>query len=187
MTTNQANAKPIAFRPARSLKTAQVRRKVCRLAYDPGNDNAPSGIGFIALLEAFRPTGGTAPGEIVDQLLNEHQVGFAVSLAGLIHTGQVFGFEWRTNLWIPMFQFDADNLTLKEGPQRVRSELPPLWSGWMQASWFATPNARLDGRSPVDILDSDIDAVLWATQSLVRVEEFPLSGVRGTHEIAMQM
>jgi hypothetical protein len=72
--------------------------------------------GFVALLEAFRTTGGTAPG-----------------LANLIHTGQVFGFEWCASLWIPMFQFAADDLALKPGAQRVRAELPPLWSGWQLA------------------------------------------------------
>jgi hypothetical protein len=125
---------------------------------------------FIALLEAFRPTGGTAPGEVVGRLLEEHQGGNAVSLATLICTGQVFGFEWRAGLWIPMFQFDADNLALKVGAQRVRAELPPLWSGWRIASWFAGPNARLDGRSPADMLACDLEAVVWAARSLESVD-----------------
>lgn len=41
---------------------------------------APSGRGFIALLEAFRASGGTAPGEIMGRLLEEEHVGHAVSL-----------------------------------------------------------------------------------------------------------
>jgi len=128
--------------------------------------NVSSGRGFIALLEAFRATGGTAPGEIVGRLLVEHQVGNAVSLAKLIFTGQAFGFEWRDSLWLPMFQFDANDLTLKASAQSVRAELPSLWSGWMIASWFAGPNAQLDGRSPADVLDSDLDAVMLAARSL---------------------
>jgi hypothetical protein len=144
----------------------------------------PSGCGFIALLEAFRATGGTAPGEIVGRLLKEHQVGNAVSLAKLIYTGRAFGFEWRDSLWIPMFQFDADNLALKAGAQSVRAELPSLWSGWTVASWFAAPNARLDGLSPADRLDSDLEAVVQAAQALESVDEFSAPLVRQAHEVA---
>ena len=145
--------------------------------------NVPSGRGFIALLEAFRASGGTAPGEIVDRLLEEHQVGDAVSLAKLIYTGQVFGFEWRACLWIPMFQFDADDFALKARAQRVRWELPSLWSGWTLASWFAAPNARLDNRSPADVLDPDLDAVMRAARSLESDVEPAFQLVRRAHEV----
>jgi len=146
--------------------------------------DVPSGRGFIALLEAFRATGGTAPGEIVGRLLEEHQVGNAVSLAKLIYTGQAFGFEWRDSLWIPMFQFDANDLALKASAQNVRAELPSLWSGWQVASWFAAPNARLDGHSPADRLDSDLEAVVQAAQALESVDEFSAQLVRRAHEVA---
>jgi hypothetical protein len=142
----------------------------------------PNGRGFIALLEAFRATGGTAPGEIVARLLEEHQGGHdggrAGSLAKQIYTGQVFGFEWRAKLWIPMFQFGADDLALKPGVQRVRAELASLGSGWAVASWFAEPNPQLDGRSPVDRVDLDFDAVMRAAQSLQRTDVFAPSRVR---------
>ena len=148
---------------------------------------APSGRGFIALLEAFRATGGTVPGEIVGRLLEEHEVGNAISLAKLIYTGQVFGFEWRASLWIPMFQFDADDLSLKAGAQRVRAELPSLWSGWTLASWFAGPNARLDGRSPADMLDLHLDAVMRTARSLGSVDVLSLPSVRRSHEVAVHV
>ena len=184
MTTNPSSVPPIAFRKGSSLMPAQAKSLLGRFERISIDGDFPSGSGFIALLEAFRPTGGTAPDEIVARLLEEHQVGISVSLAKLIYTGQVFGFEWRTSLWIPMFQFDADNLTLKARPQQVRAELPPLWSGWMNASWFASPNVWLDGRSPAEMIDSDIDAVLRAAQSLTWAEEFPRSMVRRAHEVA---
>jgi len=122
----------------------------------------PGGRGFIALLEAFRASGGTAPGEIVGRLLEAHQVGDAVSLARLVHSGAVFGFEWRGSLWIPMFQFDAHDLSVRRGPQRVRAALPESCQGWALAAWFATPNAWLQGHLPVDGLASDLRAVLGA-------------------------
>lgn len=135
--------------------------------------DVPSGRGFIALLAAFRETGGTAPAEIVGRLLEEHRVGGAVSLATLIDTGQVFGFRWRDNLWIPMFQFDPDQLSLKTGAHGVRAALPAAWSAWKVASWFAAPNARLDGRTPAAAIDDELDAVLQAAQSMEAAARWP--------------
>ena len=148
------------------------------------NFDVPRGRGFIALLEAFRATGGTAPGEIVGRLLEAHQIGDAVSLAKLIYTGQAFGFEWRDSLWIPMFQFDANDLALKASAQRIRAELPPLWSGWNVATWFAATNARLEGRSPADRLDSNVEAVMRAARLLESVEEFSLPLARRPNAVA---
>jgi hypothetical protein len=154
-----------------------------RLGTDPG---LSSGRGFIALLEAFRATGGTAPGEVVGRLLEEHKVGNATSLAKLVYTGQVFGFEWRASLWIPMFQFDADDLTLTAGAQLVRAELPSLWPGWTLACWFAAPSAQLGGRCPADMIDSDLAAVLRTARSVDSPEGFALGPprVRGLREAA---
>jgi hypothetical protein len=132
----------------------------------PNTDRViPSGQGFVGLLQAFRATGGTGPDEVVSRLLEEHQIGNTASLAKLIYTGQVFGFEWRANLWIPMFQFHAGDLALNASAQRVRAELPQPWSGWALASWFASPNAWLDASSPADSLDSDFEAVMHAARA----------------------
>ena len=146
--------------------------------------DVPSGRCFIALLQAFRAARGTAPGEIVGRLLEEHQLGHAVSLAQLINTGQAFGLEWRDILWIQMFQFDADDLALKASARVVRAELPSMWSLWQLASWFAAPNAGLDGLSPADVLDSDLVAVMRVARSLPSVEGFSLPLGRRALEVA---
>jgi len=130
-----------------------------------------NGSRFIALLEAFRATGGTAPAEIVCRLREARQVGHALSLAELIANDQIFGFEWRASLWIPMFQFDAADLALNAGAQRVRAALPSLWSGWTLACWFAAANARLDERSPADLLDTDLAAVMRAARELQSADD----------------
>ncbi len=129
---------------------------------------------FIELLEAFRATGGTAPGCAVARLLEEHQGGDAVGLAdqggraaGLakqVFTRELFGFNWRSNFWIPMFQFRSDDLAVKVEPQQVRAALPSEWSGWAVACWFAAPHIQLEGRRPVDALDADFDDVLRAAK-----------------------
>ena len=104
-------------------------------------NNAPSGVGFVDLLEAFRASGGTAPGHIVGGLLADQHADEVASLARLLRSRELFGFEWRRSLWIPMFQFNADDLSIAPAPQAVRAELPQLWSGWTVAMWFAMPNA----------------------------------------------
>lgn len=115
-----------------------------------GDIDVPGDRRFIALLEAFRATGGAAPVEIVDRLFAQRLVGNAVSLAELLCTGLVFGFDWRAR-------------TL--------------------ASWFAGPNARLGGRTPTEVLDSDLDAVIWAAHSTESADEFSLPLVRRTQQV----
>jgi hypothetical protein len=149
---------------------------------DVTNSDVRNGDGLIALLEAFRATGGAATAEIVGRLLEEHQAGDAVSLAKLICTRQVFGFEWRASLWIPLFQFTVGKLSLKHSAQCVRAALPSLWSGWTLATWFTQPNARLNGRCAVDALDADPEAVIRAARSLDTVDEFAPQLVRRAHE-----
>jgi len=125
---------------------------------------SPCSRGFIAMLEAFRDSGGTAPASTLARLLHKHPVGCAMDMDALLDTGQVFGFLWRASLWVPMFQLDVQALTPKPEPQDVRAALPPAWSGWAVASWFAQPNAMLDGRKPVDLIEADAAVVQKAAQ-----------------------
>jgi hypothetical protein len=128
--------------------------------------DCPSGRGFIALLEAFRATGGAAPAAVLGRLLDEHPVDDLAGLAELLACGRLFGFEWRDSLWIPMFQFAADGLVLHGGAREVRAELPSHWSAWTVATWFAAPNAQLRGCRPADLLDAGLADVLSATRLL---------------------
>jgi len=138
---------------------------------DNASSSVPNGRGFVAVLAAFRASGGTARGDVVARLLEDHDAGEAASLATLVHSSQLFGFEWRGSFWIPMFQFNPEDLSLASAAQAVRAELPELWSGWTVAMWFAMRNARLEGHSPVDLLGSDLDAVLHAAQALPSIHD----------------
>ena len=137
-----------------------------------GDDrDQPSSRRFIAMLEAYRPTGGMAPGNFLCQSLQEHQRGELGQLARLIGDRRLFVLDWRGDSWIPMFQFDADDLSCKPGPARVRAELGGLDSGWAVASWFARPNAQLEGRTPVEIVDVDLGAVVDAARRCATASE----------------
>ena len=129
----------------------------------------PDGSQFIALLQAFRSTGGTTTEKVVSGLLSEHRYAGNDSLNSLIGAGQVFGFVWRRDLWIPMFQFDTDLLSIKPAVQEVRASLPASWSGWTTASWFAHPQDALCGGRPVDLLDDDLEALIAAAAASAAV------------------
>lgn len=128
-------------------------------------ERMPTGGEFIALLKAFRQSGGTAPGSLFAPLYAQHQFEGAPGVQDLIGCGDLFGFQWRADFWIPLFQFDADRFTIKAVAREVRRGLPSSWSGWDLATWFAQPHVLLEDRSPVDMLDVCAGDVLVAARS----------------------
>jgi hypothetical protein len=125
----------------------------------------PSSTGFTAMLQAYRATGGTARGDDLARLLQDRPHGGYVSLARLIATRKVFSFEWRNTYWVPMFQFDLADLSLRPGPQQVMGELNSEFDDWRLAVWFTQPNAWLHGGKPVDVLDTKLKAVIEAARA----------------------
>lgn len=153
---------PVAATESRESPAAVVG--VADLALGDVMDSQPSSRGFIAMLEVYRATGGMAPGNFLCHSLQEHQRGDLGQLARLIGDRRIFVLDWRGDSWIPMFQFDADDLSCKAGPALVRAELAGLDSGWAIAYWFAQPNAQLGGRLPVEVVDLDLSAVVDAAR-----------------------
>jgi hypothetical protein len=158
-------------------EVAQSRRPVMTPAGpapDESISDLPSSHGFSALLSAYRSTGGTARGDDLARLLEDYRLGDFVSLAKLIASNAVFGFPWRATLWIPMFQFDLRDLSMKEGPRQVLQELGCDFDGWARAVWFVMRHARLGGRRPVDLLKADLSDVL----DVARADRFSAGHVR---------
>jgi hypothetical protein len=88
-----------------------------------------------------------------------------VSLARRLASGEILGFHWRRSLWVPVFQFDLEDLSLRPEPGEVFAELKPAFEGWALAAWFARRNSFLEGRRPVDLLPSSLGAVLQAARA----------------------
>ena len=133
--------------------------------FHPGHiGEEPSSDGFTKMLWAYRETGGTARGDDLARLLQDHPHGSYVSLARLIVTRKVFSFGWRGTYWVPMFQFDLSDLSIRPAPQLVMNELSPEYDNWSLAVWFTRPHVWLDGAKPVDILETDLEAVLNAAR-----------------------
>ena len=134
--------------------------------------DAPTAGGFAALLAAYRPTGGTARGDDVARLLDDHRLGDFEGLARMLASSEVFGFEWLSTLWIPMFQFELRDLSIKPGAQLVMAELGTSFDGWARAAWFALPNSWLNDRRPVDLMATELHEVL----GVARIDRFIATG-----------
>lgn len=139
---------------------------------DEGLRRVPSDRDFVAMRAGYRSTGGIARGDDLARLLEDLQRGNVSTLARLIASGEVFGFDWHGSFWIPMFQFDLRDLSVKPAARQVQGELAPVFDGWTMAVWFAQRNSWLDERKPVDLLDTELPAVLQAA----RADRFIASG-----------
>lgn len=119
---------------------------------------------FAAMRAAYQAKGGFARGDDLARLLEDRGRGDFTRLARLIVGREVFGFEWRHTLWIPMFQFTAD-LTLKPGLKEVLAELASEYDGQRLAAWFVEPNGWLEEARPIDVLDTIPAEVLQAARA----------------------
>ena len=137
-----------------------------------GFGGIPTDRHFRALRAAYQVTGSIASGDDLARLLQDQRRGDFVTLARLIVSGEIFGFEWRDTFWIPMFQFDLRDLSTKHSPCQVLSELGTAFDGWELAVWFVQPNSWLNDRSPVDLLETHLSAVLEAA----RADRFIVTG-----------
>ena len=95
---------------------------------------------------AYHAPGGFARGDDLARVLEDFGRGNLATLGRMVVAGEVFGFEWRHTLWIPMFQFSAD-MALKPGLKAVLAELASEYDGRRLAEWFVEPNGWL-GRGP---------------------------------------
>lgn len=122
---------------------------------------------FAALRTAYRASGGIARGDDLARLLDEHHSGDFVSLAMSILEGDLFAFQWQQTFWVPMFQFDLRDLSVKpnHNARLVLTELAGEFDGWALAQWFAEPNHSLHGARPVDVLNVNLPDVLQAART----------------------
>jgi len=120
---------------------------------------------FVGLQEAYRASGGIARGESLAQRMSLVGPGGYLDLARRIASGELFSFRWHDDFWLPIFQFEPLHLMPREAPRRVLSELHGALDGWAVAHWYVTASLALDDHRPLDLLDSDLPAVLVAARS----------------------
>lgn len=121
---------------------------------------------FIAMLDAYRASGGLAPAQEVAALFRRDSACGTAALTRMIANAGVICFGWQSTLWLPLFQFKHDDSTLQAGLSEVLATLGAGLDAWHVANWFAQPNASLEGCTPVAVLDIDPQAVLNAARAL---------------------
>ena len=125
----------------------------------------PSEPEFVSLCESCRSSGGIVGGDDLARLLEDRHIGDFVSLGRCIASGEVFGFEWRGCTWVPMFQFEPIDLSIRSVLVPVISAFGRGLDGWALAAWFTRPNDLLNKLRPVDVLDSNPSGVLNAARA----------------------
>ena len=121
--------------------------------------------GFDALVEAYKPSGGTARADDLALLLAHVNKGDFVSVAKRIVSRDILSFEWQNHFWVPMFQFNRQDLSVKPEVRRVARELTAVLDNWTLATWFTEPNAWLKDQRPVDMVESCFSDVLHAARA----------------------
>lgn len=119
---------------------------------------------FIAMLDAYRDSGGLArKGEVLAWLTNRCGPQ-APTLAHCVTGRDSISFEWQLQTWLPWFQFKPIEPTPPPELGPVIAELRANYNGWELAHWFVQPNAWLAQRTPVEMLAFDPPTVLNAAR-----------------------
>jgi hypothetical protein len=121
-------------------------------------------VAFVEMLDAYRSSGGLAR----ESEALERYLACGGSLCNWRHdvnTGRILSFEWDSQGWIPMFQFQRRDMSVKPLVTTVTAELTTVFAGWDLARWFAQPNNWLEECRPVDLLESGSARVLAAARA----------------------
>lgn len=119
---------------------------------------------FLAMLGAFRLSGGLARGHEMASLLDRRSGEHIGTLARWVVEGEVIHFDWRQETWFPLFQFGGSNMVIRSGVGAVLDELRDVLDPWEIGQWFACPCASLGGRTPADAMALNPDGVLQAAR-----------------------
>ena len=125
----------------------------------------PTPLGFVALLAAYRPTGGVVRADDLSRHVRSDEPGHLTNLARKLVSSSILSFSWRQTLWVPLFQFEVGSSDVKSGVARILDQLTGAFDSWEMAVWFVQPNSWLNGMRPLDMLPSRQAEVLRAAQA----------------------
>ena len=115
---------------------------------------------FSLMARVFCRTGGLATADEMVRLLRRHADQPLSQLAHWIVGGDVVNLDWRCETFVPLFQFNRLDLSLRPEVLDVVQELSGAFDNWDTALWFAQSNEWLQEAAPVDIITDDRLAVL---------------------------
>ena len=120
---------------------------------------------FVQMLNGFRCSGGLSRLKEV-AILCANRSGLDIpSLSACLARKEIICFEWRSEAWLPLFQFDPLDMKPRPQMQPVVSELSCIYGPWDLAYWFSQPNPWLADRTPADCVLSDLSTVLQAARA----------------------
>lgn len=120
---------------------------------------------FIALLDAYRPSGGLARTQETLELFMRRDGPDLATVARWMTQREVVCLDWNVQSWMPNFQWDLVNMAPLPQLAPVLVELNAVYSHWALAAWFAQPNPWLEGERPAEILVSHAADVLNAARA----------------------
>ena len=147
--------------PVEPRRTAGSQRSWPRETISGWQDD----LAFQGLRAAYRASGGIARGDVVDRLCAVRGRTTFIRVAELLANEDLFGWEWDNSLWVPMFQFEPSDMSLRPAPRRVRAVLGHAFDGWGVSTWFVEPHESLARHRPVDLLESNLRAILQAARA----------------------
>ncbi|MDM0066748.1 antitoxin Xre/MbcA/ParS toxin-binding domain-containing protein [Variovorax sp. J31P207] len=120
---------------------------------------------FVALLNAYRATGGLVRGNDLAHLMASRASGDPASLSRSMAAGEILCFDWNETFWIPAFQLDRESLGTGQATRLLLAELSGAFDGWAAAQWLVAANAWLGERTPLELLGTHLEAVLDAARA----------------------
>jgi hypothetical protein len=117
------------------------------------------------MLEAFHASGGVATGNELADLLRPRMDQPVSLVARWIVSRQVITFAWRSDILLPLFQFDFAQMCVRTGMSAVVSEFSGIMDDAEVALWFSQPNVWLAGATPADTLATDVPSVMEAARA----------------------
>ena len=126
---------------------------------------ATIGADSTAMLQAYERTGGLLDSDEAILLLRRHTSQPVSLLARWIVQQSVLSFEWESERLFPVFQFDPAHMSVRSEVSAVLLELSGTFDDRELAAWFAAPNSWLGDAAPLDVLETDLAAVLDAARA----------------------
>lgn len=123
-------------------------------------------------METYQQSGGLALAEEILAMLDGKCSPDIARLARWIVERHVVSFYCNSDTWIPLFQFNRLDMSVRPELAPVLAELNNVYDRWDLAMWFAKPNAALADRSPVRVFATDPTEVLHAA----RLDRFIANG-----------
>lgn len=127
---------------------------------------------FIALLNAYRASGGLYRADEIADLLRRHGMENYMRLARRLAGREILSFRWNEVIWVPAFQLRGPELEVREEVCEVLDELAPVMEGFEIAQWFVAPNLWLGGAAPLRLIHS----CGLAVKDAARADRFIIKG-----------